>query len=254
VRVSQSICCLSLLLPVVAFADTVFTDPDLNLANYTATAIYKTPGVTLQYMNCATCGNGGGEGLEELVSTPPSAPGDVLFGLINNSFVYNPQTEGAIDSISAQADENLIFNRTPGGSFTPTFEPLIEQGGNYYIALIYGNPFLPNEKTSGYQTISESGLMNTDFGLINFSTGYYDPSTNPDFSAAGAPLIFGLAPIIEVNDQFQIQADYNNYLVDITPFVSAVPEPGMLAPVALLIICVTVCGFRRNPQSRLRRN
>jgi hypothetical protein len=225
------------LLPVTAVADVLFSDSTIDLANYTASAVYLDPGVTLTYQNCATCGNPGG-GLQEVVTLPPGG-GSASFGLINNDFVYDPATEGAISSITASVDTNVIVNRPPGGGFTPIFVPLLEQSGNYYISILYGNAFYSNNVTTiGYQTISESGLMASDFGQISFTSpinpllSTYNPYSNPDFSSAGASIQVGLAPIVWVNDQFQIQADYANLSFDIAPVVS-VPEPAEMAPLAL---------------------
>jgi hypothetical protein len=255
------------LLPVTAVADVLFSDSTIDLANYTASAVYQDPGVGLSYQNCSACGNLGG-GLNEVVTTPPYVGGDAAFGLINNDFVYNPATEGAIDSLAASVDTNIVLNRPPGGGFTPVFVPLLEQGGNYYISILYGNSFDSNNVTTiGYQTISESGLMATDFGQIDFSSSTnpllstYDIYANPDFSSAGAPIQVGLAPIVWVNDQFQIDADYANLSFDITPVtpVTSVPDPAALAPLALLLGGVilynmVLCRFRRSGQGGLRRN
>ncbi|HLI84228.1 MAG TPA: hypothetical protein VKV17_09945 [Bryobacteraceae bacterium] len=251
------LCLLSLLLPVTVVADVLFSDSTIDLTNYTASAVYLDSGVTLQSQNCSGCGNPGG-GYQETVTLPPGG-GSAVFGLINNGFVYNPATEGAIASLTASADVNVTVNRPPAGGFTPVFVPLLEQGGNYYISILYGNAFQANVTTIGYQTISESGLMAGDFGQIDFQsptnplTATYNLYSNPDFSSAGGPIQFGFAPIVWVNDQFQIQADYANLSFDIEPTAS-VPEPAFLAPLALLLAGSFFSSFRRSFGVRSRGN
>jgi hypothetical protein len=137
--------------------------------------------------------------------------------------------------------------------------PLLEQDGNYYISILYGNAFEPGVTSIGYQTISESGLMATDFGQIDFVSpvnpliSTYNLYSNPDFSSAGAPIQFGFVPIVWVNDQFQIQADYANLSFDISPLVT-VPEPAAMAPLALLLGGLIFGSFRRSLRFGSRAN
>jgi hypothetical protein len=103
--------------------------------------------------------------------------------------------------------------------FTTRFGPLIEQDGNYYEAEIPGI-FFPSGTpagSTGYQTISQSGLVAADF------TGY-DPSTGstlpgmPDFS--GGPMLFGLlvgAERIVGTPSFTAVGDHDNLTFDISP-------------------------------------
>jgi len=102
-------------------------------------------------------------------------------GLVNNSFQYNPLTQGIVSSIDASVDKNLTV------SGPNTFRPLIEQDGVFYLAAIAGP-----QGTPGYNTISAAGLVATDFTDFNFSTGTFG-SMHPNFG--GDLMLFGLAQI-----------------------------------------------------------
>ena len=254
----DSLCFLSLLLPVVGVADVVFSDDNLTLSNYSATAVYNSPGVSSNYFNCPSCGFMGIAGLQQVVMTPPNAMcpscvgGEVFFGLTNNTFVYNPQTQGAIDSLGASVNESVSFDRTPAGGFTYTFWPLIEQGGNYYTNELFGSSFGAPDTTGGYQNISQSGMQSTDFFQVDFPSMSFLPNS-PDFSATALPLIFGLAPIVVTNDSFTVTANYSNLNFDIVPDAVATPEPATLVPMGFLALCLFLSSFRRVFHVRLDR-
>src|ERR1700747_2514561 len=84
-------------------------------------------------------------------------------GFINNAFSYNPQTQGAIGTIDASVDKNVITNipTDPTKTFNNTFRPLIEQNGVFYLVGILGPT--NHGANTGYQTISQTDLLATDF-------------------------------------------------------------------------------------------
>ena len=89
-----------------AFADAVFPDSSFTLADYLFSAPFTSPaGVTLSISQCPSCGNGG-TALEIIVNVPDTGTGGIL--VVNSTFGYNPATDGAIQSISAQVDKNLL--------------------------------------------------------------------------------------------------------------------------------------------------
>jgi hypothetical protein len=121
----------------VATAGTVFSDNTFNVANYSTGFLYVQDGsATATYTQCASCGNPG-QALEITFNEPTGGTSgitDLFIGIINNTFSYNPGTQGAITSISATADKNFTLNQA--AFYANTFRPLIEQDGNFYAAAI----------------------------------------------------------------------------------------------------------------------
>ena len=136
----DSLCFLFLLLPVVGVADVVFSDDNLTLSNYSATAVYNSPGVSSNYFNCPSCGFMGIAGLQQVVMTPPNpmcpscVGGEVFFGLTNNTFVYNPQTQirrlpGPLRPELYYAKPQFLqtlFNRKAGVHWSMNLSPEVE--------------------------------------------------------------------------------------------------------------------------------
>ena len=257
---SRAIFALLVLLSVTSVpapADILFTDNTFVPANYNNFS--ATPnldlGVTAIYGQCITCGNPG-QALEAIVSMP--SPGGSFVGFLNNTFVYNPQTEGAILSLIASVDKDITLDRSTT-DFASNFYPLIEQGGNFYIATIAGGT-INSGTTTGYETISQ-GLAATDFGLYDFGTtsvpNFY---SNPDFSASGAPITFGLAPLVSANDAFTITVDYDNLSFDIVPSTqggttdSTVPEPSSLSLLSIFGMGLVLRGLGPAVRWKLKRH
>jgi hypothetical protein len=203
---------------IPAHADTVFTDTTFNLTNY-STTVFTSTGATAAASQCPTCGNPG-SALEIDMSFPTGNSAADL-GVVNNTFSYDPLTQGAITSISASVDKDLTLNSSSGGG--DTFHPMIEQDGNYYIAAIAGVG-LSGPGTTGYETLSETGLLATSFTQYFFATGTTG-TANPNFD--GDPMLFGLAQISGSNGTALLTADYDNLSLDlVTP--AAAPEPSSL--------------------------
>jgi hypothetical protein len=144
-------------------------------------------------------------------------------GFINNTFTYNPLAQGPITTIDASVDKNIKTNVPvdPQTIFSNTFRPLIEQDGLFYLAAISGPTF--NGGTTGYNTISGSGLVAADFTQFDLSTGAFG-TAHPNF--AGDPMLLGLGQLTNFGaTNVSFEADYDNLRLSINA-VNAVPEPG----------------------------
>lgn len=234
-----------LLVSSSAFADVIFTDNTFSLGGYTTTTKFTAAGTTLSGSQCPSCGKPG-DALQ-IESTFGSSGGNTAQGFINNSFSYDPSTQGAIFSINASVDKNLTLSLTSGGPFTNTFRPTIEQGGNFYVAAING-PGFPGGST-GFQTLSQSGLTAADFVQFDFSTDTFG-SGNPNFS--GGPMLFGLTQIsglgaLTPGTGASITASYDNLSLDIVN----TPEPSGLGMAAGLVGMLAAFGIFRRRRARL---
>ena len=209
-----------------ARADVVFTDSTFAPANYSAGFTYlQDATTTATAMQCAACGNPGTAfefNVTETTGGPSFGSVAALVGVINTTFSYNPLTQGALASITASVDKNFTVNVPVG--FNNTFRPIIEQDGNFYTAVIAGTP-LTGPGTTGYLTLSKSGLLASNFVQINPATGTFG-TANPNF--AGDPMLFGLSQLIGDTAVANTVAttDYDNISLTL---VTAVPEPASLA-------------------------
>jgi hypothetical protein len=199
----------------------VFTDNTFDLTNYSVSSVFTSSGSdTVSSAQCPTCGNPG-QALQILMTLPGS--GDVAaVGFINNTFAYDPLSQGPIATIDASVDKNIITNIPvdPSNSLGNTFRPLIEQDGLFYLATIAGPAFTGG--STGYNTISQIGLLATDFLQFDFATGTFG-TAHPNF--AGDPMVFGLAQRTEffVTD-LNFEADYDNLNLSLS--VRGVPDGG----------------------------
>jgi hypothetical protein len=158
-------------------------------------------------------------------------------GFVNNTFSYNPRTQGTIGSIDASVDKNIITNVpvNPNTTFTNTFRPLIEQDGMFFLAAVSGPTF--NGGATGWNTISQDGLVEADFTQFNFSTGTFGTAL-PDF--AGDQMFFGLGQLTNFGvSKVNFQGIYDNLTFTINP----VSDSG--ATILLLSASVALLLFYR---------
>jgi hypothetical protein len=224
-----------------ASAGATFTDDTFNNADYTQTPSFEQK-ITISGGQCASCGNPG-EALQvvadfEDTTQPPFALADL--GFVNNTFAYDPATQGPIFSIFASVDKDLTTGLTPlpGLPFGNSFHPLIEQGGIFYLASINGPSW--NGGTTGFLTFFGS-FHASDFEAFDFGTNTFTPDQHPDF--AGGPMLFGIGQLFGGGGEppGRFTAVYDNLRLQI-----AVPEPGTLVLTALGLALLLAGRMRRD--------
>jgi hypothetical protein len=215
-----------------------FSDGTFDLSNYSVISVFKTnPAATVSFNQCPSCGNPG-QALQVNI-TLPSFSDLAGVALINNSFSYNPQTQGTITTIDASVDKNLINNSISAPGTSILFVPLVEQNGKFYLDLISG-PVGPGG-TGGYKTLTGTGLVASDFEQLDFTTGTLNPASHPDF--AGSQLLFGLEQATGQGEStitnVAAESDLDNLTFSIH---SSVPDSGatlclLLVSLAVLLVC-----------------
>jgi hypothetical protein len=202
-----------------------FSDGTFPPANYSTAFTYiQTAGSTISWAQCASCGNPG-SALQFSITQPTGggSPGtiEVEEGVINSTFSYDPATQGDILSLSASADKDFTVNIDLG--FNNTFRPLIEQDGNFYTTAIGGPPLI-GPGTTGYNTLSATGLTANNFVQVNPLTGAIG-TANPNFD--GDTMEFGILQLLGPSgiDSTTVTTDYDNLSIVLT---TQTPEPASI--------------------------
>ncbi|MBS1708686.1 MAG: PEP-CTERM sorting domain-containing protein [Armatimonadetes bacterium] len=138
----------------------------------------------------------------------------------NSTWVWDPSTDGAIDSLDISGDVRT-------STLTILSLPItIRQGGNIYFGGASAG-FLPPKNI--WHNAARTGMLASDFGKIK-ADGSYDFGSEPDFSASGGVMTFGvgmfLSPGILPNGSHD-DLDMDNVSIDV--HTAAVPEPGTIA-------------------------
>ena len=119
-----------------AFANEVFTDNTFNLADYTSSPVFTSAGTSLTYNQCASCGNPG-EGLQLIATFPPGTGSSAAVGLANNTFSYDPLTQGAISSVNASVDKNFTDNYPFLGTGNCEHLPPADRTGRQFLHCVH---------------------------------------------------------------------------------------------------------------------
>jgi hypothetical protein len=242
-----SVALIAGLLPISASAVT-FQTGDFAGASLAASYFSDPTNTAASAAICANCGNPNGLGLQFIANFNSSAVGNpnntattfpqASFGVVISTFTYDPGTQGAITSIDASVDKNLTTSEISTLPIGNTFRPLIEQDGNIYLAAIAGPSIPTGPGSTGYQTISQTGLTASDFVLFDFATGIFG-TANPNFG--GDAITFGLGQTFNFAPGTNNEADYDNLSLT----VNSVPEPSTWAMMILGFAGLGFIAYRR---------
>lgn len=198
-------------MPVLAA--TVFTDNTFNLSDYTIET-FQSGGATVDITQTLTSGNPG-SALQVITDIPTHS--STFFTsqyFLNSSFLYNPGTQGAIQSIDYIND---IYVETSASLKSRGAAPVVFQGGNYYINIIS----LANVN-GAWLTASADGLQAADFSLVtDLLTFATDASINPDFTSG----IIQFGTVTGTSDPGTAATTWDGRHDNLSYTVNAVPIP-----------------------------
>jgi hypothetical protein len=232
-------------LPASLFATITYTDTSFPTASYPAAFTYISNDSTGGQIGsvsdgsgpaqCASCGDPG-QALETVITV--TAPGDTSttleVGVINSAFTYTPATHGALWTITTSIDESDA-NSAGGYSDTDVYELLIEQDANYYYGLV-------NDITAlGFELLSASDLVASNFDQFNTSTGVTTATSHPNFS--GDTMEFGL---LIVGGSVFAPANTETLIYDnLSLSLTTVPEPSSLFLMGAALAGLTLLRHRK---------
>jgi hypothetical protein len=139
----------------------------------------------------APAGGNPGSGGEVNISVTGGNPGPLFQGgstsvgvFVKNGWSLDPAALGGIVSISYSLDSRFVAASIGGGCQCSGQGFLVRQGGRLYMALA------DQHTTSvAWGTHQGSNLVATSFAEVLFGDpAYFNSSSNPDFSATGAPI------------------------------------------------------------------
>lgn len=145
-----------------------------------------------------------------------------------NAAVLNPAVSGSVTAISISFDINSGFGGTSGGVGRTV---AVLQGGTVFTAQgSYATVFTG----TGWQSVSLSGLTASSFTSSVL--------TNPDFSAAGAPIQVGI--VLSNGSSLGVSTSSQTYLDNFSTDITAIPEPAAVAT-GLGGLALAVAAWRR---------
>lgn len=155
---------------------------------------------------------------------------NLMGGHLYGAASYDPSLSGAVNTVQITFDGLGVSG--PSGAMG--FRALVEQGGLFYVASV---PQVLNGL--GWQARDSGALAASGFARV--IGGIEDPALNPDFSATGGVLRFGVAT---ANGTFGTPSTNEGGFDNWVATISSVPEAG----VAWLLAfgAAALAGRRRN--------
>jgi len=217
----------------VTISDSVFDD-----ANWTMTLLDDRSFGGIGSLTGNQVLSGGNPGSYRAVTM--SGGGGILFGDHLFSTAYNPSTQGAITSFSFSFDTSF-----PDANQTKPPAPV-----RFGIALFQsGKHFIRFDGGVSSTTTAWTSFGGTDIGQ-NDMDEYLNSTVHPDFSASGAPILFGFnvgfGSLIPCSSPCAT-GGLDNFSVTVNP--PAVPEPAtwtLMFPILTLL-----AGVRRSTRRQI---
>lgn len=219
-------------------ATVTFVDATFNNSDWSASELRDTtPANTFVFTGTQLLTGGNPGSYRQVTQASVSGIGEnvsIVAGHVYLPGSFDPATDGAIASISYAMD-GISINATAGAV---GYSPLLIQNDTAYVAFGF-SPL----NAAGWQSMSFNDLSSADFfGIINNG---FDFSAHPDFTASGAPLVFGFASSNGTfGDSFN-EGGMDNWRVDI----NSVPAPASL-PLLLTAFAGLASRTRRVRRSR----
>jgi len=206
-------CSLKLHAGPVAFSDGTFADADWQLilephgGGGTVVASQQSSGGNL------------GE-YRYITNTVYGPAGSTIFGFHEKiSATYDPQTQGAIDSISYSEDSIMFCGYGEGQATGPA---LMQDGKIFYGFL----PLPPHYLMSNQLSWTHQTLTSLPADSFYLSGPVWMGSEHPDFSSLGDPIVFGFFRSNgSAGGGYTIIAGIDNWSITVNP---AVPAPGAI--------------------------
>jgi hypothetical protein len=200
----------------VTFSDGTFADADWQLViepyggGGTAVASHQSSG-----------GNPGD--FRYITNTVNGPAGSYFFGFHEKTTAtYNPQTQGAIDSIS-YSEDSIMFSGYGEGQATG---PALMQDGKIFYGL---SPLPPHYLMSNQSSWTHQTLTSLQADSFYLSGPLWMGSEHPDFSSLGDPIVFGFFRSNgSAGGGYTIIAGIDNWSVNVNPGGATIPAPGAL--------------------------
>ncbi|MBI4764615.1 MAG: hypothetical protein HY787_08420 [Deltaproteobacteria bacterium] len=195
----------------------IFSDGIFNPENWTSTLITTSGSLT-------TVQNSTGGNPDKFYQVNHNNFSGTLFAVhYQNTAIYNPAVEGAIDTVDWTLDAKAIINYADIGV---AFSVVLQQDGRNYIP----NPTIPVgsyyrlNNSYSWSRFGATGMRASDFyDLADFlSSGTL--VNHPDFSSSGKPILFGF---ITANDNSTATASrasgFDNWQTTLNPVTNSAP-------------------------------
>jgi len=216
-----------------------FSDATVDPSGYTQLTFHTDPSVSVAV---AAVGSGNPGAALALGYTNAGGPVNMvsMIGFINNAFSYDPGAQGALASVDFSNDRFVDGGDAFLNASLVTYSrALIAQGGHYYYAAIFD----AGQPRQTWYTTAASGVTSAAFGLFDFTTGSFDATQHPDFSAGGGTLGFGFLNRFFLDTSgspYALNATFGYDNIAVTLNAAPVPEP---TSAALLLAGLGVAAF-----------